>query len=88
MDNTSKSIPNILVCPAMYLQFIRTLSKEYCNHFSKIEEKRNRFEKVIQRMENIIKQVRTFIYYILYRVSKILRENTLVYRIHKYPRHP
>ena len=61
-DVVSKLTPDILVSPSMYIHFITTLSKEYCNHFSRIEEKRNRFEKVIQRMENIVKQVSNKIY--------------------------
>ena len=56
-EDGHKSQSHILVSPSMYLSFISTLSKQYCNHFSKIEEKRNRFEKVIQKMENIAKQV-------------------------------
>ena len=63
MEDVSKLTPDILVSPSMYIHFITTLSKEYCNHFSRIEEKRNRFEKVNQRMENIVKQVSNLFFF-------------------------
>lgn len=41
----------------MYLQFISTLSQSYSKQFAKIEEKRNRLEKVLAKMETISTQV-------------------------------
>ena len=37
----------------MYLQYVTTLSKTYCQMFAKIEDKRNRLEKVLHKLENI-----------------------------------
>lgn len=47
----------IQVSPAIYLQYITTLSKTYCQLFAKIEDKRNRLEKVLHKLENISGQV-------------------------------
>ena len=41
----------------MYLQYITTLSKTYVQLFGKIEDKRNRLEKVLNKLENISGQV-------------------------------
>lgn len=41
----------------MYLQYVTTLSKTYCQMFAKIEDKRNRLEKVLHKLENIAGQV-------------------------------
>ena len=52
-DKNSK----IQISPAMYLQYLNTLSKTYVQQFSKIEEKRNRLERVLHKLENIGGQV-------------------------------
>jgi dynein heavy chain len=41
----------------MYLQYIDTLKKTYVQYFSKIEDKRNRLERILQRLDNISGQV-------------------------------
>ena len=41
----------------MYLQYVTTLSKTYVQLFGKIEDKRNRLEKVLHKLENISGQV-------------------------------
>ena len=48
----------VQISPAMYLHFVTTMSKSYVQNVGKIEEKRNRLEKVLHKLETIAGQVR------------------------------
>ena len=48
---------NIQMSPSMYLQFLTVLAKNYSQSFHEIEEKRNRLEKVLHKLETISSQV-------------------------------
>lgn len=48
---------SILICPAMYLKFIQTLSSQYSSNHVKHEERKSKLEKLIQRVEGIEVQV-------------------------------
>ena len=47
----------VQMSPPMYLQFVTTMAKSYVHNVSKIEEKRNRLEKVLHKLETIAGQV-------------------------------
>ena len=56
-DDGSIDEHNIQMSPSMYLQFLVAMAKNYLQSFHEIEEKRNRLEKVLQKLETISSQV-------------------------------
>ena len=48
----------VLISPANYLRFLHTLNSVYVANNSKIEDKKVRLEKLIQKIETISEQVK------------------------------
>ena len=57
LSDADNSSSNVQISPAMYLQYVTTLSKTYVKLFSSIEETRNRLEKIQHKLENVSGQV-------------------------------
>ena len=64
----------VLISPANYLRFLQTLNSVYVANNSKIEDKKVRLEKLIQKIETISEQVSNISSFISYSIQEYQKE--------------
>jgi len=57
-ESEEEKSTNVIITPAVYLRYIHSLRDNYVQQSSQIEERKNKLEKLLQKLETISTQVK------------------------------